>query len=144
MYVSKAIALAATMALAVHADLDPQPAVESPVTAVPDENTMQMTDEGDILFTLPPMPTKTHGCTTTLWEVLPFVFGPTETVWTKTVTTTKSIDCGPCTAVVTSIFHDGPGPVVHFTTTITETQPSLTTAFACKTTTPTTTATHIP
>ncbi|KAG5999437.1 hypothetical protein E4U21_006817 [Claviceps maximensis] len=80
-------------------------------------------------------PRQTNGCTLTLWEFPPFVFGPTRTVYTTTATTTSSVDCGLCKAVVTSDFPDGPGPVVFFSTTITEATPTTVTDFACETST---------
>ncbi|KAG6176718.1 hypothetical protein E4U25_007403 [Claviceps purpurea] len=89
--------------------------------------------DGDFIKLPWPPATKTLGCTTTLYELPPFIWGPTRTIWTTTTTSTESINCGPCTAVTTAIIPDGPGPVVHFNTTITEKRPSPATAFACKT-----------
>ncbi|KAG6064504.1 hypothetical protein E4U32_000205 [Claviceps aff. humidiphila group G2b] len=93
---------------------------------------LQSGDGDFIKFPWPPA-TKTLGCTTTLYELPPFIWGPTRTIWTTTTTSTESINCGPCTAVTTAIIPDGPGPVVHFNTTITEKKPSLATAYACAT-----------
>ncbi|KAG5957478.1 hypothetical protein E4U58_005984 [Claviceps cyperi] len=89
--------------------------------------------DGDFIKLPWPPATQTLGCTTTLYRFLPFIWGPTRTIWTTTTTSTESINCGPCTAVTTAIIPDGPGPVVQFNTTITEKRPSPATAFACAT-----------
>ncbi|KAG6054426.1 hypothetical protein E4U17_003795 [Claviceps sp. LM77 group G4] len=89
--------------------------------------------DGDFIKLPWPPATQTLGCTTTLYTFPPFIWGPTRTIWTTTTTSTDYIECGPCTAVTTSVVPDGPGPVVHFNTTITEKKPSPATAFACAT-----------
>ncbi|KAG6016241.1 hypothetical protein E4U54_001912 [Claviceps lovelessii] len=93
---------------------------------------------GDFIdFHLPTQPVQTAGCTLTMWELPQFNLGPTRTVYTTTTTATDAVDCGICTAVTTALFPDGPGPVAHFTTTVTEPYPTTVTDYKCATPTPT-------
>ncbi|KAG5973557.1 hypothetical protein E4U55_000419 [Claviceps digitariae] len=78
-----------------------------------------------------PHPT-TAGCTVTIYELPKFNIGPTKTVWTKTATATDPVECGLCDHVTTAWFPDGPGPVAHFTTTITEAMPTTVTTYTCE------------
>jgi len=69
-------------------------------------------------------------CTTTLFRVNDFTFGPTSTVYTSTVTETSGLQCQPWCEIVTKNI-GGVGPVAIFTTTITATVPETTTTFTC-------------
>lgn len=56
-------------------------------------------------------------CTTTLFDLQPFEFGPTDTVYSGgVVTKTVDVDCGGCSLELRG---DGIGPEVIFTTTTT-------------------------
>ncbi|OAA46151.1 hypothetical protein NOR_02904 [Metarhizium rileyi] len=71
------------------------------------------------------------GCMKTMPLIEAFTWGPVETIWTTTTTTTHSVDCGTCTAVTSNYLHFGPGPVIFFTKTTTVAEPSTSIVLAC-------------
>ncbi|KAM3521183.1 hypothetical protein MY4038_009134 [Beauveria bassiana] len=75
-----------------------------------------------------------ESCTTTVYHGAQYTWGPTQTVWTETATTTQEVDCHGCDAMETSYMNYGPGPVVFFTTTVTAATPSTTTEMVCSST----------
>jgi hypothetical protein len=70
-------------------------------------------------------------CTSTMLLRPDFDFGPTSTVYTRTTTTTISMDCGDCTSVMWDFIGFGVPPVVFFDATTTAQEPAVETAYAC-------------
>lgn len=68
-------------------------------------------------------------CTTTFFEEVSLVHGPTKTDYPYTVTDTVLKDCGGCDIDVKAL--GGPGPVVRFTTTVLAALPTTVTAYGC-------------
>jgi hypothetical protein len=72
-------------------------------------------------------------CTITKTVAIRPTWGPTRTIWTQIDTTISSLDCGAtCRHVaIKTVDFLHPGPVVIFTTTVTATEPTFRTRFAC-------------
>jgi hypothetical protein len=69
-------------------------------------------------------------CTQTIFRHEPMIEGPTKTIYHHTVTEVVREDCGGCEYLdVRNIY--GLGPVVIFTTTTFDPEPTTTTAYAC-------------
>lgn len=73
-------------------------------------------------------------CTKRVLELPQFTHGPTFTRWTSTSTRTRTVDCGHCRHVEPTYLPIGVPPVVNFNATVTATEPSIATVFACATT----------
>ena len=75
-------------------------------------------------------PSTSTPCTTTLLVAGALTFGPTKTVYATTVVETEYEDCGGCETLLTRGI-EGIGPVVIFTTTVTDPAPTTITEYAC-------------
>ena len=73
-------------------------------------------------------------CTKRVLELPQFTHGPTFTRWTSTSTRTRTLDCGHCRHVEPTYLPIGVPPVVNFNVTVTATEPSIATVFACAST----------
>lgn len=74
---------------------------------------------------------KGEACTKIMHAVPKLNLGPTATQFTATITSTQTVDCGPCTKVEENILPIGVPPVAEYQTTVTPEQPYVHTAFVC-------------
>ena len=82
-----------------------------------------------VVSTLAPTSTSTP-CTTTMLVAGALTFGPVKTVHATTIVKTVYEDCGGCETLITRGI-EGIGPVVIFTTTVTDPAPATVTEYAC-------------